>query len=100
MTNLSAHKTMGRAAPDRTNLVLEIYISAHCPNCAYAVEIAQTISAQFPHVDLRIIDIHQTTEQIPERVFATPTYLLNGQVWSLGNPSPAQLRETFAALLP
>lgn len=80
--------------------VLELYISAHCPNCVYAVEIAKFIRAQFPTVTLRIIDIHQTTEQIPEAVFATPTYLLNGRVWSLGNPSHAQIAAAWGALSP
>lgn len=77
--------------------VLELYISAHCPTCAYALEITDFIRAQFPTVTLRIIDIHQASEQIPAAVFATPTYLLNGRVWSLGNPSHAQL---YAALGP
>ena len=56
----------------------------------------RTISAErFPDVNLRIVDLETTDEEIPERVFATPTYLLNGRVWSLGNPSPAQVVETF-----
>jgi len=80
--------------------VLELYISTHCANCLYAVKLAQFIRAQFPTVTLRIIDIHQTTEQVPEVVFATPTYLLNGRVWSLGNPSHAQLYAALGALSP
>lgn len=80
--------------------VLDLYVSAHCPTCAYALKIAEFIRAQFPTVTLRIIDIHQTTEQIPEAVFATPTYLLNGRVWSLGNPSHAQIDAAWGALSP
>ena len=44
--------------------------------------------------------LHNRPEQIPEAVFATPTYLLNGRVWSLGNPSHAQINAAWGALSP
>jgi hypothetical protein len=37
-------------------------------------------------------------EASPEAVFATPTYLLNGRRWSLGNPSPAKVQETMTRM--
>ena len=77
---------------------LVIYVAHHCPVCHYAFEVADTIRRRFPGVDLRIVDLETTDEEVPERVFATPTYLLNGRVWSLGNPSPAQVTETFGQL--
>ena len=76
-------------------IALDIYVAQHCGTCAYAYEVAAEIRRQFPHVQVRIIDLENTTEIIPEAVFATPTYLLNGQVWSLGNPSPAKVQETL-----
>jgi hypothetical protein len=66
---------------------VEIYVAEHCLLCEYAYEIAQGIRENFPGVDLRIVNLSQTTEPIPDAVFATPTYLLNGRLWSLGNPS-------------
>ncbi|MEZ4658491.1 MAG: hypothetical protein R2911_13035 [Caldilineaceae bacterium] len=78
---------------------VEIYVAAHCPICAYSYEIADFIRAHFPAVALRIINIGATDEPIPEAVFATPTYVLNDRIWSLGNPSPAQVREKLCALL-
>jgi len=66
---------------------VEIYVADHCQVCEYAYEIAGTIAAKYPDVDLRIINLSQTTQPIPDAVFATPTYLLNGRLWSLGNPS-------------
>ena len=45
-----------------------------------------------------MVDMETTTEAIPEAVFATPTYLLNGRVWSLGNPSPAKVQETLTLM--
>lgn len=77
------------------SMALDIYVAQHCHNCAYAREVAEEIRQNYPHVQLRVIDIGTTTEPIPEAVFATPTYLLNGRVWSLGNPSPAMIQEAF-----
>ncbi|MEZ4710742.1 MAG: hypothetical protein R3A44_26325 [Caldilineaceae bacterium] len=78
---------------------VEIYVAGHCPICAYAYEIADFISEHFPTVTLRVINIETTREPIPEAVFATPTYMLNDRVWSLGNPSPVQVREKLRDLM-
>ena len=74
---------------------LVIYVSNHCPLCAYAYIVAAAIRRDFPTVDVCLVNLTETTEAIPEAVFATPTYLLNGRVWSLGNPSPEKINETF-----
>lgn len=79
-------------------VAIDIYIAPHCPTCLYAHEVAAGIRQHFPLVQLRLIDMTTTTEPIPEAVFATPTYLLNGRIWSLGNPSPAKVHETLTAL--
>ncbi len=77
-------------------IAIDIYIAQHCSTCAYAYEVAAAIRRQFPHVQVRMVDMENPTEAIPEVVFATPTYLLNGRVWSLGNPSPDKVQETLA----
>ena len=74
---------------------LVIYISNHCPLCAYAYLVAEGIQQDFPTVTVRLVNLAETEEAIPEAVFATPTYLLNGRGWSLGNPSPEKINETF-----
>lgn len=74
---------------------LAIYVSAHCPVCEYAYEVAKIIRCNFTQVQVRLVDIHERQEIIPEAVFATPTYLLNGRLWSLGNPSLEKIYETF-----
>ncbi len=78
---------------------VSIYVAKHCEICAYSYEVAETIRNEFPQVEVRIIDMENTSEAIPDRVFATPTYLLNGRVWSLGNPSPQQVNDTLAHLV-
>lgn len=90
----------GQAArPTAADLVgfhtLAIYISNHCPTCAYAYSVAEAIQRDFPAVKVRLIKLHETAEAIPEAVFATPTYLLDGRLWSLGNPSPEKISATF-----
>ncbi len=76
-----------------------IYVAPHCGNCQYAYVIAEQIRTEFPQVELRIVDLAAGEEEIPESVFATPTYLLNGRVWSLGNPSHQQVREKLGSLV-
>jgi hypothetical protein len=85
-------------AEKQGQIAIDIYVAQHCNTCAYAYEVAAEIRRQFPHVQVRMVEMETTTETIPEAVFATPTYVLNGRVWSLGNPSPAKVQETLATL--
>lgn len=93
---LNGHQHDGGEKPGR--IAIDIYIAQHCGTCAYAYEVAAEIRRQFPHVQVRMIDMANPRESIPAAVFATPTYLLNGRVWSLGNPSPTQVHETLTAM--
>lgn len=77
---------------------LTIYVIRTCEICRYAREIADDIRRRYPHVQVRVVDLATTTEAVPDAVFATPTYLLNGRVWSLGNPSPAMIEAAFAGV--
>lgn len=92
-------KSIGETAPiveepvGRHSLV--IYISNHCPLCAYAYLVAEGIRQDFSTVTVRLVNLAETKEAIPEAVFATPTYLLDGRLWSLGNPSPEKISATF-----
>lgn len=75
-----------------------IYVLPGCGNCAYAWEIAALIQREYPRVEVAVVDLASPTEPVPDAVFATPTYLLDGRLWSLGNPSPAQVRERLDQL--
>lgn len=79
-------------------LNLTVYVVNHCEVCRYALEIAADIRRRYPHVLLQVIDLETSREPVPEVVFATPTYLLNGRVWSLGNPSEVQIRAAFTKI--
>lgn len=77
---------------------VSIYVAQHCALCAYAHEIATLIRQEFPAITVRMVDVAAAGEPLPESVFATPTYLLDGRRWSLGNPSPADVIETLSKL--
>ena len=84
---------------DDMSIQISIYVAQHCSNCDYAREVAQSIQQHYPQVEVELIDMETTDKPIPDSVFATPTYLLNGRVWSLGNPSQQQVDEALTELL-
>ena len=86
------------ARPTDAVIELDIYISDHCMSCDYAREVAAEIGRKFPEVEIHLIDIETAADPIPDAVFATPTYLLNGRVWSLGNPSAEKISQTLGPL--
>ncbi len=75
-----------------------IYVARHCSVCAYAYEIAALIRREFTGIAVRMVDVADAAEPLPESVFATPTYLLDGRRWFLGNPSPAEVFKTLSKL--
>ncbi len=83
---------------DRT-IELVIYVAPHCTNCDYAYVVAEQVAREFSQVDVRFVNMAAPEEPVPESVFATPTYLLNGRVWSLGNPSEDDVRVALTPLV-
>ncbi len=73
---------------------LEIYVAQHCLNCDEAVSIAEQVRS-IEGIEVEVIDLEQAGQNVPSRVIAVPTYILNGHIISLGNPA----RETFLAQL-
>ena len=64
---------------------LEIYITDHCANCQEAVVIAEQAGG-ITGLEVTVVNLDAPGQRIPPQVFATPTYVLNGLVVSLGNP--------------
>jgi hypothetical protein len=90
----------GRSADPLNPLVsVVIYVAGCCAVSQYAYEVAETIRRLFPQVALKIVDLADPPEPVPEVVFATPTYLLNGRLWSLGNPSSQEVVRALAEAL-
>jgi hypothetical protein len=79
---------------EESTMHLDIYVTNQCANCGEALllaERARTIAG----LKVTVINLDQPGQSIPPRVFAVPTYLLNGKVVSLGNPE----RDKFLAML-
>ena len=71
---------------------LEIYITDQCTNCREAVLIAEQAGG-IVGLEVTLINLDAPGQRVPPQVFATPTYVLNGLVVSLGNPE----RDAFLA---
>lgn len=73
-------------------MLLEIYITDQCANCQEAVLIAEA-AGSITGLAVTVVNLDTPGQPIPPQVFATPTYVLNGLVVSLGNPD----RDAFLA---
>ncbi len=84
-------------APHRPRL--EVYVARHCSGCLEARRLAREVATRCAAIDVCVVDLDDGTPP-PEIVLAVPTYVLNGSVTWLGNPSPeelfARLREVVA----
>jgi hypothetical protein len=79
---------------------LEIYITDQCTNCREAVVIAEQAGG-IAGLEVTVVNLDTPGQPVPPQVFATPTYILNGLVVSLGNPErDAFLAELRAELAP
>jgi hypothetical protein len=67
------------------HMQLRIYITRHCANCQEALAIAQ-LAQQIVGLEVCVIDLEQSHQEVPDSVVGVPTYLLNENVVSLGNP--------------
>ena len=74
---------------------LEIYIAENCWSCEESQRIARQVRQEHAHVEVQLIDLDR--EEKPSYVFAVPTYVLDGRVIFLGNPSFEQLSEKLQA---
>jgi hypothetical protein len=74
---------------------LEVYVSNACLNCAEAVHLAEEAAVRYPNVVVRVVDLDMDHVPPPDPIVAVPTYVLDGQIVSLGNPYPEEL---FACL--
>jgi len=78
---------------------LDIYVEHHCLMCRRSVILAEQIQRQFPEVTVRVIDTARDQGEHSDLVVATPTFILNGRTFSLGNPSKTEIDAAILALL-
>lgn len=76
---------------------LEIVVAADCHGCREARALAHDLRDRLPALDVDLIEL-DGGRPAPLGVVATPTYLLDGRVISLGNPRREWLLEEIARL--
>jgi hypothetical protein len=74
------HHSLGRT------FVLRVYTSKRCALSQHASQVVAGVKRELPEVRVVVIDIDATSEALPDAIFSVPTYTLNDQVVSLGNP--------------
>ena len=76
-------------------MILEIYVAPDCPPCVEARAIATDIRSLLPWLRVELVEL-DGRRWAPPGVVATPTYLLDGKVVSLGNPRRERLVRMIA----
>jgi len=76
---------------------LSLFIEEGCTSCGLAVEVAERARELYPHLEIKIVDIGVSSEEQPQGVFAVPTFVLDGEVISLGTPSWERLEPLLQA---
>lgn len=78
----------------RTLHRLDIYVAAGCRMCTDARALAAVVVGwKISNLEIHVVDLGEPGVNRPRFVFAVPTYLLDGAVISLGNPSVEEIRE-------
>ena len=78
-------------------MALQIFVETGCYGCLRAQEIAAEMVRRFPALSITLVDIGETSEDVPESVFAVPTYQLDGKTVFLGNPAVEELATLLTA---
>ena len=78
---------------------IQIFVARGCRNCAHSRDLAQEIRQRYPSVQVEVFTLEEEdAADVPEIVFATPTWLWDGEIYCLGNPDPVQLWRRLADL--
>ena len=81
---------MGMTERGAHRVRLQVVVSRDCLTCEESCSIALQMRERFPFLEVELIDL-DAGHPVPDGVVATPTYLLDGTVVSLGNPRPEDL---------
>jgi hypothetical protein len=76
--------------------IIRVYIDDHCIGCRRAKELVERAQAARRDVDIQAVEVDGEAE-IPESLFALPTWYTGGQIWKLGNPSWDELTAILSA---
>jgi hypothetical protein len=79
--------------------VLRVYVDKSCPTCARARQLAAAAQRSHPDLKVELVNLSEPGTHVPAEVFAVPTFVLDGQVISLGTPRPSALLDHLTAHL-
>lgn len=79
--------------------ILQVFVASDCYGCEEAIRLAGLIAQRFAALTVEIIDLDEKGAVRPDGIFATPTYVLNGQVIALGNPREIEFKEWITDLV-
>ncbi|MGH9199234.1 MAG: hypothetical protein ACRD1T_26335 [Acidimicrobiia bacterium] len=83
-----------------TQLSLEVFVESGCYSYRRSLDLAEYVRKAYPEVTVSIVDVSREQGAANrDLVIATPTFVLNGARFSLGNPSLASLEDTIQDLL-
>lgn len=73
---------------------LAVYVAPGCFGCDRALELVEEVRVQIGnHVTVTVVDIAEEDKSIPESLFAVPSWYLDGELVSLGNPTVDEILE-------
>ena len=78
---------------------LKVFIEPRCEPCERAMGLVGEIRERFPELEVEVVDVSREGVGRPDYVFAVPTFVLNDEVLSLGNPRSSRLVSAVEAAL-
>jgi len=72
---------------------LQVYIADDCPGCAQARRLVNAVTQNYPKLKIDLLNLSNPDTICPDNIFATPTFVLDNRIISLGNPSIVELRQ-------
>ncbi len=76
-------------------LTVTVLVSASCPTCGQALQLARQLAAERPDVRVRVEDVDAPHWQAPASFAGTPMFLRGDTVVSYGNPTLAELHRAL-----
>jgi hypothetical protein len=79
---------------------LTLYIEPGCRACAHALEVLARVEHEFAGLEVSTVELGGvSSREIPNGVFAAPTFVLDGEVISLGTPTWERLAPLLRSAL-
>ena len=85
--------------PSRGAVRLSVYVTASCAGCVRARELVEDLLLTRPGAQVATVDLDRLPpgHALPSPLVGTPTYVLDGRVRWLGNPSMRELLTAWDA---